>query len=63
MLIYDLKIRVDYNSLIKRIDTQIVCLISIFSSVTYIIVKFFYDVFITCVFLFLNMFVSIIISI
>jgi hypothetical protein len=63
MLIYDLKIRVDYNSLIKRIDTQIVCLISIFSSVAYIIVKFFYDVFITCVFLFLNMFVSIIISI
>lgn len=63
MLIYDLEIRVDYNSLIKRIDTQIVCLISIFSSVAYIIVKFFYDVFITCVFLFLNMFVSIIISI
>jgi hypothetical protein len=63
MLIYDLKIRVDYNSLIKRIDTQIVCLISIFSSVAYIIVKFFYDVFITCVFLFLNMFGSIIISI
>lgn len=63
MLIYDLKIRVDYNSLIKRIDTQIVCLISIFSYVAYIIVKFFYDVFITCVFLFLNMFVSIIISI
>lgn len=63
MLIYDLKIRVEYNSLIKRIDTQIVCLISIFSSVAYIIVKFFYDVFITCVFLFLNMFVSIIISI
>ena len=63
MLIYEVKIRVDYNSLVKRIDTQIVCLISIFSYVAYIIVKFFYDVFITCVFLFLNMFVSIIISI
>ena len=63
MLIYDLEIRVDYNSLIKRIDTQIICLISIFSSVAYIFVKFFYDFFITCVFLFLNMFVSIIISI
>ena len=63
MLIYDLEIRVDYNSLIKRIYTQIVCFISIFSSVAYIIVKFFYDFFITCVFLFLNMFVSITISI